>query len=124
MTRECFFCAVNALGEGVPLGDIGHAVQAHAEENGFSVVREYVGHGVGRDMHEDPAVPNFGKRGTGIRLKRGMTIAIEPMINLVGEDVRVLSDGWTTVTASGSIAAHFEHTVVITNDGAKILTRA
>ena len=122
MTRECFFCAVNALGEGVPLGDIGHAVQAHAEENGFSVVREYVGHGVGRDMHEDPAVPNFGKRGTGIRLKRGMTIAIEPMINMGTHKIRLLPDGWGVKTQDGMPSAHYENTVAITEDGVEILT--
>ena len=122
VTRECFFCAVNALGEGVPLGDIGHAVQAHAEENGFSVVREYVGHGVGRDMHEDPAVPNFGKRGTGIRLKRGMTIAIEPMINMGTHKIRLLPDGWGVKTQDGMPSAHYENTVAITEDGVEILT--
>ena len=117
VTEECLYKGIEAAKPGNRIGDIGHAVQSHAESFGYGVVRKFVGHGVGRKLHEDPEVPNFGTAGRGV-------LAIEPMINLVGEDVRVLSDGWTTVTASGSIAAHFEHTVVITNDGAKILTRA
>lgn len=124
VTEECLYKGIEAAKPGNRIGDIGHAVQFHAESFGYGVVRKFVGHGVGRKLHEDPEVPNFGTAGRGVRLAAGMTLAIEPMINLVGEDVRVLSDGWTTVTASGSIAAHFEHTVVITNDGAKILTRA
>ncbi|WP_077532645.1 type I methionyl aminopeptidase [Massiliimalia massiliensis] len=124
VTEECLYKGIEAAKPGNRIGDIGHAVQSHAESFGYGVVRKFVGHGVGRKLHEDPEVPNFGTAGRGVRLAAGMTLAIEPMINLVGEDVRVLSDGWTTVTASGSIAAHFEHTVVITNDGAKILTRA
>ncbi len=124
VTEECLYKGIEAAKPGNRIGDIGHAVQSHAESFGYGVVRKFVGHGVGRKLHEDPEVPNFGTAGRDVRLAAGMTLAIEPMINLVGEDVRVLSDGWTTVTASGSIAAHFEHTVVITNDGAKILTRA
>ncbi len=104
------------------IGDISHAVQEHAESFGYGVVREYVGHGVGKKLHEDPEVPNFGKPGRGVRLVPGMTLAIEPMINLVGEKVRKLGDGWTVVTASGSLSAHFEHTIAITEDGPKILT--
>lgn len=124
VTEECLYKSIEAAKPGNRIGDIGYAVQSHAESFGYGVVRKFVGHGVGRKLHEDPEVPNFGTAGRGVRLAAGMTLAIEPMINLVGEDVRVLSDGWTTVTASGSIAAHFEHTVVITGDGAKILTRA
>lgn len=123
VTEECLYKAIEVAKPGNRIGDIGHAVQSYAESFGYGVVRKFVGHGVGKKLHEDPEVPNFGTPGRGVRLAAGMTLAIEPMINLVGEDVRVLSDGWTTVTASGSIAAHFEHTVVITKDGAKILTR-
>jgi methionyl aminopeptidase len=123
VTEECLYRAIAVAKPGNRIGDIGHAVQSYAESFGYGVVRKFVGHGVGKKLHEDPEVPNFGTPGRGVRLAAGMTLAIEPMINLVGEDVKVLSDGWTTVTASGSIAAHFEHTVVITNDGAKILTR-
>lgn len=123
VTEECLYKAIEAAKPGNRIGDIGHAVQSYAESFGYGVVRKFVGHGVGKKLHEDPEVPNFGTPGRGVRLAAGMTLAIEPMINLVGEDVRVLSDGWTTVTVSGSIAAHFEHTVVITNDGAKILTK-
>ncbi len=122
VTEECFFAAVKDLRAGTPLYDIGAAVQAHAEENGFSVVREYVGHGIGREMHEDPSVPNFGKRGTGIRLKAGMVLCIEPMILAGGRGVNVLDDGWTAVTKDGKPAAHYENTVVIREEGVEILT--
>ena len=124
VTEECLYKAIEVAKPGNRIGDIGHAVQSHAESFGYGVVRKFVGHGVGRKLHEDPEVPNFGNPGRGVRLAAGMTLAIEPMINLVGADVRVLSDGWTTVTASGSIAAHFEHSIVITDEGARILTRA
>lgn len=124
VTEECLYRAIEMAVVGNRIGDISHAVQSHAESFGYGVVRKFVGHGVGRKLHEDPEVPNFGKPGRGIRLAAGMTLAIEPMINMVGEDVKVLSDGWTTVTTSGSLSAHFEHTIVITNDGPKILTRA
>ena len=97
-------------------------VQEHAESFGYGVVRDFVGHGVGRKLHEDPEVPNFGKEGRGVRLVPGMTLAIEPMINQSGTGVKTLENGWTVVTQSGSLSAHFEHTVVITEDGAKILT--
>lgn len=122
VTEECFFEAVKNLRAGTPLYDIGAAVQAHAEGNGFSVVREYVGHGIGREMHEDPSVPNFGKRGTGIRLKAGMVLCIEPMILAGARGVRVLGDGWTAVTQDGKCAAHYENTVVIREEGVEILT--
>lgn len=122
VTEECFWEAVKDLRAGTPLYDIGATVQAHAESNGFSVVREFVGHGIGREMHEDPSVPNYGKRGTGIRLKAGMVICIEPMILAGDRHVRVLEDGWTAVTADKKPAAHYENTVVIREDGAEILT--
>jgi methionyl aminopeptidase len=105
------------------LGDISAAVQEMCEAQGFSVVREFVGHGIGRSMHEDPQVPNFGTRGKGPRLKAGMVLAIEPMINAGKPEVKVLPDGWTTVTLDGSYSAHFEHTVAITKDGPRVLTR-
>lgn len=122
VTRECFFEAVKDLSAGTPLGDIGYRVQKHAEENGYSVVREMVGHGVGREMHEDPSVPNFGKKGTGIRLKAGMTIAIEPMINMGERFVKFLPDGWGVATKDGKPSAHYENTVLIREDGTEILT--
>ena len=122
VTEECFFRAIDGLRAGTPLYDIGAKVQAHAEENGFSVVREYVGHGIGREMHEDPSVPNFGKRGTGVRLKAGTVLCIEPMIVAGKRDLRVLDDGWTAVTQDRSPAAHYENTVVIREDGVEILT--
>jgi methionyl aminopeptidase len=105
------------------LGDISFAVQEMCEAEGFGVVKEFVGHGIGKSMHEDPQVPNFGPRGTGPRLKAGMVLAIEPMINAGGAEVKVLPDGWTTVTLDGSVSAHFEHTVAITKDGPLVLTR-
>ena len=106
------------------IGDIGFAVQSYVEARGYAVVRKYIGHGVGRNLHESPDVPNFGTPGRGVRLAAGMTLAIEPMVNARGEDVRVLRDGWTVKTASGSLSAHFEHTVAVTEQGAKILTLA
>ncbi|MBI3298013.1 MAG: type I methionyl aminopeptidase [Elusimicrobia bacterium] len=105
------------------IGDIGEAVQTVAEKAGYSVVREFVGHGIGRALHEDPPVPNYGKAGTGLRLAPGMVLAIEPMVNAGGPDVRVLSDGWTAVTSDGALSAHFEHTVAVTEDGPRVLTR-
>jgi methionyl aminopeptidase len=105
------------------LGDISAVVQEMCEAEGFGVVREFVGHGIGRSMHEDPQVPNFGARGKGPRLKAGMVLAIEPMINAGGPEVKVLPDGWTTVTLDGGYSAHFEHTVAITKDGPQVLTR-
>ncbi len=120
VTRECFFEGIKGICIGSPLGDIGAQVQAHAEKNGFSVVRDMVGHGVGRQLHEDPSVPNFGKKGTGIRLKRNMTIAIEPMINMGGYEVEI--DGWKCVTRDGKPSAHYENTVLIGDNGVEILT--
>jgi methionyl aminopeptidase len=107
---------------GVRVGNVGAAVQAYVEANGFSVVRQLVGHGVGRAVHEDPQVPNFGRRGSGAELKAGMTIAVEPMVNQGGVEVETLDDGWTVVTADGSLSAHFEHTVLVTTKGCDILT--
>ena len=105
------------------LGDISHAVQEYCEAEGFGVVKEFVGHGIGKAMHEDPQVPNYGPSGKGPRLKAGMVLAIEPMINAGGSGVKVLPDGWTTLTLDGSYSAHFEHTVAITKDGPRVLTR-
>ena len=123
VTEECFFKAIEGLQAGVPLFDIGHKVQTHAEANGYGVVRALTGHGIGRSMHEDPAVPNYGKAGTGMRLKSGMTICIEPMINMGTYKVNFNSaDGWTVTTADGLPAAHYENTVLIKDDGVEILT--
>lgn len=122
VTQECFFKAVENLKDGTPLGDIGYAVQTHAESNGFSVVRALVGHGIGREMHEDPSVPNYGRKGTGIRLKKGMVIAIEPMINAGVYQVDFMSDGWGVKTRDRKPSAHYENTVAITADGVEILT--
>lgn len=122
ITEECLMKGIAQAIPGNRVGDISHAVQEHAESFGYGVVREYVGHGVGKKLHEDPEVPNFGRPGRGPRLVPGMTIAIEPMINQSGAGVKQLADGWTVITESGSLSAHFEHTVAITEDGAKILT--
>lgn len=122
ITEECFFKAIENLRDGSPIGNIGYAVQTHAESNGFSVVRALTGHGIGQDMHEDPSVLNYGKKGTGIRLKKGMTIAIEPMINAGTYQVNFLSDGWSVVTRDGRPSAHYENTIAITEDGVEILT--
>ncbi len=122
VTKESLYRAIAAAVPGNRIGDVSYAVQSYVEEKGFAVVRKYVGHGVGKELHESPEVPNFGKPGRGVRLMPGMTIAIEPMINAVGVDVKVLSDNWTVITASGSLSAHFEHTIAITEQGPVILT--
>ena len=122
VTEESLTKGIAQAKDGNRIGDISNAIQTYTESFGYGVVREYIGHGVGRNLHEDPEVPNFGKPGRGMRLVAGMTIAIEPMINLSGAGVRQLPDGWTVVTKSGSISAHFEHTILITEEGAKILT--
>lgn len=122
VTEECFFKAIENLRDGTPLGDIGYKVQSHAEANGFSVVRALVGHGIGQEMHEDPSVPNYGKKGTGIRLRKGMAIAIEPMINAGVYQVDFMSDGWGVRTRDRRPSAHYENTIVITDDGVEILT--
>lgn len=124
VTRESFFKGVEAAErEGARLGDIGHAIQSYVEANGFSVVKKYVGHGIGHDLHEDPNVPNFGTAGRGVRICRGMVIAIEPMVNAGKSEVIERPDKWTVVTKDGSLSAHYEHTVAITADGAKLLTK-
>ena len=122
VTKQCFFEGIKVLKEGARLGDLGWAIQSYAERNGFSVVRALVGHGIGTDMHEDPSVPNYGTPGRGMRLRAGMTIAIEPMINAGTFDVKVLKDGWTVVTCDGRPSAHYENTVVVTKDGCEILS--
>jgi methionyl aminopeptidase len=121
-TQKCLQLGIEQARAGNQLGDIGHAVQAYAEANGYSVVRDYVGHGVGRSLHESPQVPNYGKSGTGVKLKAGMTLAIEPMINTGGWETKVLDDGWTVVTVDGSLSAHFEDTIAITERGPEVLT--
>ena len=122
VTKQCFFEGIKVLKEGARLGDLGWAIQSYAESNGFSVVRALVGHGIGTDMHEDPSVPNYGTPGRGMRLRAGMTIAIEPMINAGTFDVKVLKDGWTVVTRDGRPSAHYENTVVVTKYGCEILS--
>jgi methionyl aminopeptidase len=122
-TQRSLEAAIQQCQVGGRLGDISAAVQQICEADGFGVVREFVGHGIGRSMHEDPQVPNFGPAGKGPRLKAGMVLAIEPMINAGKPEVRVLPDGWTAVTVDGSYSAHFEHTVAITKDGPQVLTR-
>ena len=121
-TRESLYEGIRAACAGGRIGDIGHAVQSYVEARGYSVVRQFVGHGVGTHLHEAPEVPNFGTPGRGIRLMPGMTIAIEPMVNAGGSEVKVQPDGWTVLTKDGSLSAHFEHTIVITADGPKIMT--
>lgn len=122
-TRGSLFEAINKAAKvGLRVGDIGYTVQNYVESRGYSVVRDFVGHGVGAQMHEQPSVPNYGEAGRGPRLQSGMTIAIEPMINMGGKGVKVLKDDWTTVTVDGSLSAHFEHSIAITEDGPVILT--
>ena len=122
VTEEALHLGIQQAVTGNRIGDISHAVQAFIEAHGFSIVREMVGHGVGRSMHEEPQIPNFGRRNSGEKIKPGMTLAIEPMVNLGGHAVRILSDGWTVVTADGQPSAHFEHTVLTTDSGPEILT--
>lgn len=122
VTKQSFFEAVKVIKEGARLGDIGAAVQNFAESNGFSVVRALVGHGIGKDMHEDPQVPNYGKAGKGLRLKRNMTLAVEPMINEGTFEVSSLDDGWTVVTDDDGYSAHYENTIVVTENGCEILS--
>ncbi len=122
VTDESLYKAIAAVKPGGRISDIGHAVQKHVEAHGFSVVREFVGHGIGQQMHEEPQVPNYGEPGRGPRLAEGMVIAIEPMVNAGKPQVKVLSDGWTAVTRDHSLSAHFEHTVAVTADGPWILT--
>ncbi len=123
VTRDSLRRGIEQIREGGRLSDISHAVQSHVESFGYSVVRDFVGHGIGRKLHEEPQVPNFGSPGCGPRLRIGMVLAIEPMVNLGGPEVRVLQDEWTAVTADGSLSAHFEHTVALTEAGAVVLTQ-
>ena len=122
MTRESFFKGIEVIKHGVKLGDVSSTIQDYVESNGFGVVRDLVGHGVGRALHEEPEVPNFGKAGKGIRLAAGMTLAVEPMVTAGDYHVNVLDDDWTVVTRDGSLAAHYENTVVVTREGVEILT--
>ena len=122
VTRESFFKGIEKLQVGLRLGDVGHAIDAHVTQNGFSTVKRYIGHGIGHDLHESPDVPNYGTEGRGARLCAGMTLAIEPMVNIGGESVREMSDGWTVKTADGTLSAHYENTVALTSDGVLVLT--
>ena len=122
-TRESLYEGIKMARAGGRIGDISYAIQSYVEARGFSVVRDFVGHGIGTALHEAPEVPNFGTSGRGVRLLPGMTLAIEPMINLGKHSVKVMPDGWTVLTCDGSLSAHFEHTVVITPDGPEILTK-
>ncbi len=122
ITNESLYCGIEKAVPGGRLHDISSAIQKYVEGYGYSVVRDFVGHGIGRSLHEDPQVPNYGEAGSGVRLKAGMVLAIEPMINQKSHQVRVLDDGWTVVTVDGGLSAHFEHTVAITSNGPLILT--
>jgi methionyl aminopeptidase len=123
VTEQALYRGIEQLHEGKRLGDLGHAVQQTAESAGYSVVRAFVGHGVGRKLHEEPPVPNYGEPDRGIRLREGMVLAIEPMVNVGGYEVEIKEDGWTAVTKDRSLAAHFEHSVAITSDGPYILSQ-
>jgi methionyl aminopeptidase len=123
ITETALYTGINEVKPGKHLSDISHAIQQHAEAQGYSVVRSFVGHGIGTALHEEPQVPNFGPPGRGPRLKAGMVLAIEPMVNIGDPDVEILDDGWTVVTADGQLSAHFEHTVAITENGPEILTK-
>ncbi len=122
VTHECLMRGIEVVRPGAHLGDIGHAIQSHAEAHGYSVVRDYCGHGIGYEFHEDPQVLHYGKPGTGVRLEEGMTFTIEPMINMGTDKSKVLADGWTVITADGKLSAQFEHTIAVTADGFEILT--
>lgn len=122
VTKNSFFEGIKYACDGNRLQDISHAIQSYVEKNGFNVIRDYFGHGIGRNLHEEPTIPNFGKPNRGIRLRAGMVLAIEPMVVVGDWKVTVLNDGWTVVTADGSCAAHYENTVAITNNGPEILT--
>lgn len=123
ITEESLYAAIEAAQVGGRLSDISHAVQSYVEPHGYSVVRDFVGHGIGRSLHESPQVPNYGPPGKGAKLKPGMVLAIEPMINQYGYPVKVLEDGWTALTCDGGLSAHFEHTVALTDNGPEILTK-
>lgn len=124
VTETSLFKGLEHAAPGARLSDISHAIQTYVEDNGFSVVREYVGHGVGQELHEDPQIPHFGPPGKGPRLKKGMVLAVEPMINAGKRHVKTLSDNWTVVTSDGERCAHFEHTIAIVDEGYEILTKA
>ena len=124
VTRESLFKGLEQVRAGRRLGDVSFAVQHHVESHRFSVVRQFVGHGIGKALHEDPQVPNFGESGRGILLKPGMVLAIEPMVNAGGSEVEIMADGWTAVTKDRSLSAHFEHTIAITENGCRILTQS
>jgi methionyl aminopeptidase len=125
VTRQSFFEGIKAIeeAENPRIGDLGYAIQSYVEAQGFSVVREFVGHGVGANLHEDPNVPNFGTKGRGVRIYPGMTLAIEPMINAGTHEVRMLNDGWTVLTRDGKLSAHYEHSIAVTNNGIILLTK-
>jgi methionyl aminopeptidase len=123
VTKQSLYKGIEQAVPGARLFDISHAVQSHVEASGFSVVRDFVGHGIGKKLHEDPQIPNYGKPGRGVQLKAGMVLAIEPMVNRGSYAVKVLDDGWTAVTADNSLSAHFEHTVAVTRQGPVILTQ-
>ena len=122
VTEECFFKGIEGLRAGTPLFDIGYKVQQHAEAHGYGVIRSYTGHGIGKEMHEDPSVPNYGKKGTGMRLRAGTVLCVEPMIAMGNWRVKILDDEWTAVTVDGKCAAHYENTLVVREDGVEILT--
>jgi methionyl aminopeptidase len=123
-TEESLYAGIDQIRDGHRLTDIGHAVQTVAEAAGYSVVREYVGHGIGTAMHEDPQIPNYGPPGRGIKIKVGHVFAVEPMVNMGGPGTKLMEDGWTVKTADGSLSAHFEHTIAVTEDGPEVLTVA
>lgn len=123
VTEECLGLAIEKCRAGNHVGDIGYVVQTHAEAHGFSIVRDYVGHGIGRQMHEDPQIPNYGKLGKGPKIKKGYVFAVEPMINLGSQHTKTLKDGWTVVTIDGRPSAHVEHTIAVTEEGPEVLTR-
>ena len=123
VTEQSLERAISAVRAGARVSDLGHAVQHYVEANGYSVVREFVGHGIGTKLHEEPQIPNYGEPGQGPRLAEGMVLAIEPMVNVGSATVKILKDGWTAVTSDGNLSAHFEHTVAVTAEGAEVLTR-
>jgi methionyl aminopeptidase len=124
ISHECMYKGIELVKPGIQLGDIGHVIQQHAERNGFSVVREYCGHGIGRVFHEDPQVLHYGQPGTGLEIKAGMTFTIEPMINIGKKETRLLKDNWTVVTKDKSLSAQWEHTILVTDSGYEILTQS
>ena len=122
-TEECLEKGIKAVRNGKRIGDLSHVIEEHATSHGYSVVKDLFGHGVGKQLHEDPLIPNFGKPGQGPKIESGMTFAIEPMLNIGKSDIETLDDGWTVVTADGSLSAHFEHTILVKNDSVEVLTK-